>query len=260
LIPKEKQLVQPSKQLNFVWVPEMLFHPRRFFQNLASIINPFWITPLLILSFAVCINVFLVGRIKSQAVLMGEITYPPDFQYYTPEQQAQYSQAIQSTQGPVFIYVLPMFAVLSGVWIGWLILGGLLHLVTTLLGGRGSITLSLNIVAWASLPLAVREFVHIVYLLITNKIISNPGLSGFSQVSDSGLPLYLSQILALIDIYLLWQIMLLILGVRISSGLTPPKSIFSVILTVLIILLIQSGLSYLGNTLANLNITRPFFF
>ena len=249
-----------SKRFNFAWVPEMLFHPRHCFQRLVSFTNPLWLTPLLILSFAVCINVFLVGRIKNQAALLGEITYPPDFQYYTPEQQAQYTQAIQSTQGPVFTYVLPIFVAISGVWIGWLILGGLIHLITTLLGGRGSIGLSMNIVAWASLPLAVRVFVQIIYLLITHKLISNPGLSGFSQVGDSGLPLYLSQILALIDIYLIWQIMLLILGVRISTGLNPTKSIFGVILTALIILLIQSGISYLGSALGNLNITRPFFF
>jgi hypothetical protein len=252
--------MQQNKRLNFAWVPELLFHPRRCFKHLASLTNPIWLTPLLILSFAVCINVFLVGRIKNQAAIMGEITYPPDFQYYTPEQQAQYTQAIQSTKGPVFIYVLPMFSALASIWIGWLILGGLLHLVTTLLGGRGSIALSLNIVAWASLPLAIREFVQIVYFLIMKRIINNPGLSGFSQVGERGLPLYLNQILALIDIYLLWQIVLLILGVRISTGLNPTKSIVSVILPVFIILLIQSGVSYLGSVLGDLNITRPFFF
>jgi len=253
-------IVQQNKRLNFAWIPEMLFHPKRCFQRFASLSNPLWLTPLLILSFAVCINVFLVGRIKSQAALMGEIAYPPDFQYYTPEQQAQYTQAIQSTQGPVFTYVLPIFAALSGVWIGWLFLGGLLHLVTTLFGGRGSIGLSMNIVAWASLPLAVREFVQIIYLFITKKLISNPGLSGFSLVGDSGLPLYFSQILTLIDIYLVWQIILLILGVRISTGLNSTKSFFSVLLTFLIIILIQSGLSYLESALGNLNIARPFFF
>jgi Yip1 domain len=257
---RDVSLIQQNKRLNFSWIPELLFHPRRCFQNLASITNPYWLTPLLILSIAVSVNIFIVGHIKSQAALMGEMTYPPDFQYYTPEQQVQYTQAIQSTQGPVFLYVLPIFAALFRVWIGWLILGGLLHLTSTLFGGRGSTTLSLNIVAWASLPLAIREFVQIIYLLVTKRIINYPGLSGFSQVVDSGLPLYLNQVLALIDIYLLWQIMLLIIGIRISMGLTPIKSIFSVILSVLIILLIQSGISYLGSVLGNLNITRPFFF
>jgi hypothetical protein len=208
----------------------------------------------------VLINVLLVGRIKSQAASLGEITYSPDYQYYTAEQQAQYMQAIQSTQGPVFVYVLPAISALLGVWIGWLILGGVLHLVTTLFGGRGSTALSMNIVAWSSLPLALREFIQIIYILITKKIISNPGLSGFSPIGDSGLPLFIGDILKLIDIYLVWQIVLLILGIRVSTGLNPTKSIFSVIITVLIILLLQTGLSYLGSILGNLTIARPFFF
>jgi hypothetical protein len=252
--------VQQSKRLNFAWVPEMLLHPHRCFQRIASFTNPVWLTPLLILSFAVLINVLLVGRIKSQAAIMGEITYPPDFQYYTPEQQAQFTQAIQSTQGPVFVYVLPAITALLSVWFGWLILGGLMHLVITLFGGRGSTAISMNIVAWSSLPFAVREAVQIIYMLITHKLISNPGLSGFNLISDSGLPLFLGQILSLIDIYLLWQIVLLILGVQISTGLNPAKATIGVIITVLIILLLQSGLLYLGSVLGNLNITRPFFF
>ena len=252
--------VQQSKRLNFAWVPEMLLHPRRCFQRIASLTIPVWLTPLLILSFAVLINVLLVGRIKSQAAIMGEITYPPDFQYYTPEQQAQFTQAIQSTQGPVFVYVLPAITALLSVWFGWLILGGLMHLVITLFGGRGSTAISMNIVAWSSLPFAIREAVQIIYMLITHKLISNPGLSGFNLISDSGLPLFLGHILKLIDIYLLWQIVLMILGVRISTGLNPAKATIGVIITVLIILLLQSGLSYLGSVLGNLNITRPFFF
>jgi hypothetical protein len=206
------------------------------------------------------INVVLVGSIKDQAASMGEITYPPDFQYYSPEQQAQYMQAIQSKQGPVFVYVLPVITALFGVWFSWLVLGGLLHLITTLLGGRGSTTVSLNIVAWSSLPLVVREVVQIIYILITHKLISNPGLSGFSPIGDTGLPLFLSQILKLIDIYLVWQIVLLILSVRISAGLSPAKSVIGVIITILIILLMQSGIYYLVSILGNLTITRPFFF
>src|SRR4030042_6170069 len=94
---------QQNKRINIAWVPDMLFHPRRCFRRIASFTNPVWLTPLLILSCAMLINVVLVGRIKSQAALMGDITYPPDFQYYSPEQQAQYMQALQSTQRPEFL-------------------------------------------------------------------------------------------------------------------------------------------------------------
>jgi hypothetical protein len=206
----------------------------------------------------VVINVIVSGRLKTQAALMGEITYPPD--YYTPEQQAQYLQAIQSTQGPVFIYVLPAIASLLGVWIGWLVLGGILHLVTTLFGGRGGTVISLNIVAWASLPLVLREVIQIIYTLSTQKLITSSGLSGFIPAGETGWPLLLSQLLKLLDIYMIWQIALLILGTRLSTGLNPSKSFFSVILSILVIFMLQVGIAYLGTILGNLTITRPFFF
>jgi hypothetical protein len=253
-------IIQKYKRLNFAWVPDLLFRPRRFFQRISTINSALWLTPLLILSIAVIVNVLIVGRIKSQAFLMGEVTYPPDFQYYSPEQQAQYMQAIQSTQGSVFIYVLPSISSLLGVWAGWLILGGSLHLITTLFGGRGSTALSMNIVAWSSLPLLFREIVQIIYLLYSNKLIINPGLSGFMTMAESGLSIYFFQILTLINIYQIWQTVLIILGVRISTGLNLGKSVFCGILTMLFILLIQSGFSYLVSLLGDLNISRPFFF
>jgi hypothetical protein len=251
---------EQNKRINFSWVPEVIFHPRRAFQRISSYTNAVWLTPLLILSFMVVIYAIVDGRLKIQATSLGEITYPPDFQYYTPEQQAQYLQAIQSTQGPVFTYVLPSIASILGVWFGWLVLGGILHLVTTLFGGRGSTAISLNIVAWASLPLVLRELIQIIYTLSAQKLITSPGLSGFSPTGETGWPLLLGQIFKLIDIYLIWQIVLLILGTRLSTGLNPSKSFFSVILSILVIFILQVGIAYLGSILGNLTITRPFFF
>jgi hypothetical protein len=249
-----------TRRLLFSWVPEVLFHPGKAFQKIASEHTSIWITPLLLLSILALANTLLAGKIKSQAALSGEITYPPDFQYYSPEQQAQYVQAIQSTQGPVFVYILPAITTLLGVWIGWLILGGLLHLATTLFGGRGTTAASMNIVAWASLPLALRSLVQIIYLIVTKQIITSPGLSGFSPTGDTGILIFLSEVLQLIDIYILWQIMLVILGVKLSTALNTVKSIFSAVITFVLIIALQAGLAYALSLLGNLSITRPFFF
>lgn len=249
-----------NKRLFFSWVPSVFFSPRRIFQKISTSPKAIWLTPLLVISILSLANVLIAGRLKNQAAMSGEISYPPDFQYYTPEQQAQYMQAIQSTQGPVFVYVLPAIASLLGVWVGWLILGGILHLITTLLGGRGSTIISMNIVAWGSLPLALRALVQIIYMLATHKLISSPGLSGFSPTGDSGWLLFVGHLLKLIDLYVIWQIALLIIGVRISTALNPIKSTFGVLLAIIIILLLQSGLAYGSSLLSNLSITRPFFF
>jgi hypothetical protein len=249
-----------NKRIFFDWVPGIYFTPRRVFQKLSTFHISIWLTPLIILSCLVVANVLMAGYLKTQAAMSGEISYPPDFQYYTPEQQAQYMQAIQSTQGPVFMYVLPAISSLLGVWVGWLILGGILHLITTLFGGRGSMALSMNIVAWGSMPFALRSLVQIIFMLATHKLITNPGLSGFSPTGDSAGLLFLSQVLRLLDIYIIWQVMLLALGIQISTALNTTKSAIAVLLAVVIILMLKSGLAYAAGLLSNLSITRPFFF
>jgi hypothetical protein len=120
--------------------------------------------------------------------------------------------------------------------------------------------MSMNIVAWASLPLALRALIQVIYILVTKNAISGPGLSGFSPTGDSGLLLFIGQILRLIDIYIIWQILLLILGVRTTTALSLTKSTIGVLLTIFVILVLQAGLAYLGILLGNLSITRPFFF
>jgi hypothetical protein len=249
-----------NKRFYWNWIPDTLFRPRRAFERIASVNFAVWITPLLLLSLLMVINLVVAGRIKSQAAMLGEITYPPDYQYYTPEQQTQYMQAVQSTQGPVFVYILPAITSLLGVWIGWLILGGVLHLATTLFGGRGSTVMSMNIVAWASLPLAIRSLVQIIYMLIVHKLIVSPGLSGFITSGDSPALLFLGHFIKLIDLFVIWQAILLIIGTRKSSALSPIKSSLTVILVLLLILTIQAGIAYLMSLLGDLSITRPFFF
>jgi hypothetical protein len=253
-------VTEKYKRFYFNWVPDVFFRPRLAFKRISAITSSIWITPLLILSVMVLANALSIGRLKNLSAMSGEITYPPDFQYYTPEQQAQYTQAVQSTQGPVFVYVLPSVAALIGIWLSWLILGGVLHLVTTLFGGRGSTVISMNIVAWASLPLALRLLVQFIYMLATKHLIINPGLSGFSPQGESGILLFLGQLLRLIDIYIIWEVLLLILGVRYSTALNTTKSTFGVLISVVLIMLFQAGLAYAAGLLGNLSIARPFFF
>jgi hypothetical protein len=253
-------LEDKNKRVFFTWISGVIFTPRKIFQKISSTSTSIWLTPIIILTCLALFNALVAGRLKTQAVQTGEINYPPDFQYYTPEQQAQYLQAVQSTQGPVFMYVLPAIISIFGVWIGWLIMGGLLHLVTTLFGGRGSTMGSMNIIAWASVPLALRGIIQIIYMLSTKQLINFPGLSGFSPIGEENWILFVNQLLKITDIYIFWQMLLIFLGVRFSTSLSVSKSVISVALTMLIIIFLQAGLSYFSYILGNLSITRPFFF
>jgi hypothetical protein len=168
-------------------------------------------------------------------------------------------QAMQATQGPVFIYVFPAISALFGVWVGWLLVGGLLHLLLTLLGGRGDTGSAMNLVAWASLPFAIRDIVRIASMLSTDHLIANPGLRGFAPLADANSSLFLASLLSLIDIYLIWHILLLIIGVNAADGLSRGKAVSGVFFTILLVLLLQVLFSFLSAKLGGLTIVRPFF-
>jgi hypothetical protein len=232
----------------------MLFRPRQGFQEMASEARPTWLTPMLLLSITGILVVIVAGYLKSRAALMGEGPLPPDWQFWTPEMQNNYMQAQQATQGPVFLYVMPMIGSLTGLWLGWLLLAGLLHFGSTLLGGRGSMQSALNVVAWASLPFAVRDILRIIFMLATGHAIVNPGLSGF--ISTPG---FVAQLLARLDIFLIWHVILLVIGLGLADGLPRTKAVTGVVVVLSLVLLAQAGLGALSSGFGGLAVQRPFF-
>ncbi len=254
------ELIPPPRRFHFAWVPLLFLRPRQAFAKITAQNRGVWLTPMLILSITALALVLVTGWLKQQAALAGEISLPPDYDYYTAEQQAQYMQAAQATQGPVFMYVLPGIAAILGVWFGWLLSGGLLYLVTTLLGGRNENNASLNIVAWASLPLALRDLVRAIATLINHRVIASPGISGFAPTGEGALFIFISSLFALIDLYVIWKIVLLAIGIRTASSLPVGKAVLGSILTVLFIFILQALLGVAGASLSNLTFVRPFFF
>jgi hypothetical protein len=142
------------------------------------------------------------------------------------------------------------------VWLGWFILGSVLHLVMTLSGSRSSNTASLNLTAWASLPFGLRYIVQGIYYIASGSLIRGPGLSGFAAPEAT----FLAAFLALVDIYLVWQIALLLVGARPLSGLARGKAVLAVFISVLIVLALESLPGFLSAQMGDLSVVRPFLF
>ena len=245
---------RPAPRFDLASVTAALFHPRQAFAETASESRPVWSAPMLLLSLTAFMVVMVAGYLKSRAAMMGEVPLPPDWQFWMPEMQNNYMQAQQATQGPVFTYVIPLVGVLSALWLGWLLLAGLLHLGSTLLGGRGSMQSALNIVAWAGLPFALRDILRIVFMLSAGHAISSPGLSGFAGSAG-----FLFELLARTDVFLVWNVVLLVIGFGIADGLPRGKAFAGVVLVMLVVLLAQAGLGALGSGLGGVAVQRPFF-
>lgn len=245
---------RPARRFDLPRAGTILLHPRRTFQEMVSESRATWLTPMLILSVTAILVVIVAGYLKSRAAMMGEIMLPPDWEFWTPEMQNNYMQAQQATQGPVFNYIMPLVGSLTGLWVGWLLLAGLLHFGSTLLGGRGSMQSALNIVAWASLPFAVRDILRIIFMLAAGHAIVSPGLSGFMTT-----PGFIAQLLTRLDIFMIWHVILLVLGFALTDGLPRGKAVTGVVVVMLLVLFAQAGIGALTSSFGGLAVQRPFF-
>jgi len=245
---------QPARRFDLPRLQAMLFRPRQAFEEVTSEARATWLTPMLVWTITAILVVMVAGNLKARAAAMGEIQLPQDWQYWTPEMQENYMRAQQATQSPVFLYVMPMLGSLAGLWVGWLLLAALLHFGSTLLGGRGSMQGALNIVAWASLPFALRNLLRIVFMLSAGHAIVSPGLSGFAAA-----PGFVAQLLTRLDIFLIWNIILLVIGFGIADSLPRTKAVTGVLVVMVLVLLAQAGLGALGSGLGGSAVQRPFF-
>jgi Yip1-like protein len=244
---------RPARRFDFPRVQAILFRPRQVFQEMATESRSTWSTPMLVLTITAILVVIVAGYLRTRAAMMGEIQLPPDWEFWPPEMQESFMQAQQATQGPAFMYIIPMAGSLAGLWLGWLFLAALLHFGSTLLGGRGSMQSALNIVAWASLPFAIRDILRIIFMLSAGHVITSPGLSGFGPAAG-----FVSQLLMRIDIFLIWSVILLVIGFGIADSLPRAKAVPGVLVVVLFVLLVQAGLGALGSSLGGIAIQRPF--
>jgi len=258
--PSSTLALQSPPRLRFDWVARALFRPRQVFPAITAQLGDTWLTPLLILTVTALLAVIVAGPLKQVAAQSAQTALPTDFQYYSPEQQAQFLQAQAATSGTTFVYVFPALVGLLKVWVGWLVLGALLHLVLTLLGGRWTMRSMLNMVAWSGLPFAVRDLVRSAYMLTSHRLIASPGLSGLIGSESGTLGLLAGSLLGLLDIYLLWHLALLIIGIRSSTDPGRRKAWTSVLVAQVVALLLQAGPGVLAAKLGSLTIIRPFLF
>jgi hypothetical protein len=246
-----------SKQIDLKPLIQFILHPTQGFSQMSAGEFPGWAMPMLALSASSLLYIILAGSFKARILATGEIPLPPDFQWWTFQMQDNYLRAQQVQQGAASVYILPAVTGLIGLWLGWAILSGLLHLASTLFGGRGTVESALKVTAWSSLPFVIRDLLRMVYMLIAQHTIGSPGLSGF--VAGYGRRyILMGKLFSQTDLFLLWQAFLLVLGFTLLDSLPRRKAVAIVVGVLLLILVAQAGFGTLFASLGGMTVSRPF--
>ena len=242
------------------WFYRIFVKTKQVFSEIVEMNLRVWLRPMMVLSILTLILSLAGGPSRLANAQMGMNEMPQDYPYWSEEQQNQYFQGQAEMQSPLFIYVFPALISLSGLWLGWFLLGNILHLMMTFKGSRQSQGASLNLVAWAAMPFTIRCLVQIVALFATRQVIDEPGLSGFLDVGDSAGLAFLKVLLGMLDIYSFGFVFLLWFGAPIISGLKPEKTWWVTILAVVVFILLAALPIFIMSRLSSLGSIQPYLF
>lgn len=207
-----------------------------------------WPTALLVILLAV-LPIIVGAPIATQQAreavkaVQVQIVTPPEpgvsveveQQQLSPEQQRQMEQAMRVASSPLIIVVFPTIGRIAGVISGWLVWAGALYLAGMVIGGHSRFGDLLRMIIWAWIPYALRALFQTLYILLAGRLITNPGLSGL--VADNrpvgeiiASPPSLGQMLASaflarVDLFLFWNLALLIIGTMVVSRISGRKAI-----------------------------------
>lgn len=118
---------------------------------------------------------------------------------------------------------------LFALWVRWLVRSGAIHLLSLGLGGRNRFNQVFSMVVWTWVPLLIRSLLQTLNIAFSGTLPGNQGLAAYLAALGQPLPAGTSHILlssTQLDVFVLWNLMLLALGVLIITGLPRGKALF----------------------------------
>jgi len=214
----------------------MILRPRATLEHLKEHDRRGWWLPAVLAVLLVVLPVVVAAPITAQqtreAILAAQEQMGEQGEArLSDEEKAQMTSYATS---PLITTVFPAAAGVVGLIVGWLVWAGALYLAGMALGGRSAFGAMFRMVVWAWLPYVLRGLIQTVYILTSGQVIAHPGLSGLVQqdrpigemiAAPPGLgQLLLVSFLSRIDLFMVWNLILLIVGVRVMTQLSRRKT------------------------------------
>jgi len=206
----------------FGWLLGIIVRPRATLVKVNGRGGASWWLPLSLAAVMVVLPIAvgapILAREAREAVIESQEQMAEQRGMEISAKQQEQIEAIAAS--PFIIVVFPAVGGVIGRIVGWLLWAGVLYLAGIALGGRSPFGAMFRVVAWVSVPYTLRGLFQTIYILVTGEMITNAGLSGFAGES-----IVLNSLLSGIDLFLIWRLILLVIGVRVVTHLSRRKSV-----------------------------------
>ena len=115
--------------------------------------------------------------------------------------------------------------------LGWVVWATVLHFSALALGGESNFSSMFSVVVWSAAPSILRNLTQAGYVAVAGRALVNPGLSGLVAtgdiLTDSTNVWWL--VLSSVDLFLVWHLILIVVGFGIVSGFSKTKSALTIV-------------------------------
>ena len=218
----------------------VLLRPRATMTYLSTARRRWWWVVALLMVAALTVQGFAYSKAELRYSFQRQLEYYESLS--VAERQMMFPEPPMEPQVSVFSLStgIGVGAKVLGTIVTWLVWAGLLYLASTFLGqNRAGFGAFYGIVAWAWVPYVIRNAVQAIAMTVTGSAIYNQGLSGLvidktpppitpiwqPPISPSMGDQVLAAFLARTDVYMIWNLVLLVLGVAALSHLSGRKAL-----------------------------------
>jgi hypothetical protein len=224
--------------LRLLW--GMIVRPRATLEHLREREGRTWWVPALLAVLLVILPILVAAPITARQTREAVVATQEQLgerlgTEMSAQEQAQMEQAMSVAASPLITVVFPAVGGVVGRVVGWLAWAGALYLVGMALGGRSTFGQTFRMVVWTWLPCALRGLLQTVYILASGQLIANPGLSGLVRedrpigemvlAPPSPGQTLLVALLSKVDLFWVWNLVLLVVGVTVVSRLPRRKAL-----------------------------------
>ena len=188
---------------------------------------PLWLAPALV----IVVSLIIVTVVSAPA--MSELSKEQAAQQVEAQMGSLEGEQAEQIQRTLETFTSPLFLAATGIVLGilglvltWLFRGAVLFFIGYLFGTDNRYVQMVTLVLWCWLPFALRDLVQAVYVVVNGQLPLHKGLSflvaGSDQVQNAGNLLY--GLLSQVDPFLVWHLILVGVGLAVSTRSTRLKT------------------------------------
>jgi len=143
------------------------------------------------------------------------------------EQRAQVEGQVRTPNLPLLAGTSLVGALIT-LWVRWLFRAGVIHLLSLGLGGRSRFDQVFSMVVWTWVPLLIRSLLQILNTALSGSLPTHQGLAAYLAALGQPLPTGVHYTLLTrtqLDLFVVWNLLLLALGVLIVTELSRAKAL-----------------------------------